>query len=243
MCYGPEIQAIYESIRREPGQTLSQLVEKYQYQRDGDISSLVTGALTMLKDLQFIHQDETRYLPISNHRWSVTDVFRKLNEISKTENDETLDYIFSSLYDELFVKPDKMFIVNIHYHVNSKFTKTMIGHEKVNTWKRIMEFFGLGRRVYSGFYALPHLSLLRQIVSEIGDWEGGLHPFCERNIHPIIPCLTFEGNIFKGLLFGLLELNNQKIIEVSHKQDLPFKSYGQNYEWNWIKVKKKGVLL
>ncbi|RNB92525.1 hypothetical protein EDM56_02185 [Brevibacillus fluminis] len=235
MCYGPEIQTIFESIRRNPGLSRCQLKHTYQYQEEGDISSLIDGALVILKDLNYIH-DENGFLYSNDVDWKVTDIFRKLNRISQTEEEETLNFVFSTMYDQVFVKPDKMFVVNIHYQVNSKFSKTMVGHEKINAWKRIMEFLGLGRRVYSGFYALPQLSLLQEIVREAGEYEGGLQPYCERVIQPILPCITSQGNIFKGILYGLLALNDQRIIEISCKQDLPYKSYGPNHEWNWIKV-------
>lgn len=235
MCYGPEIRSIYEIIRREQKQTIHELKEKFQYSGEGDITSLIDGALVLLKDLQFVNQENQVYFPVEP-QWSVIEIFKKLRAISQVKQEDSLNYVFSTLYEELFVKPDRLFLVNMHYHINSKFDKTMVGHEKVNAWKRIMEYFGLGRRVYAGFYALPHLGLLKEILSAVGPWEGGLHPFCENKLHPIIPCITGDGNVFKGLLFGLVSLNDQGYIELSYKQDLPFKAYGPEHQWNWIKV-------
>ncbi|MFG0216648.1 hypothetical protein ACFU8X_26690 [Brevibacillus porteri] len=236
MCYGPELKVIYESIRQNPGLNRNHLKNDYQYKEKGDISSLIDGALTMLIDLNFIHEDEG-YMYVKDDRdWRVTSVFKELSNISKCEERETLNFIFSSLYDQVFVKPNQLFVTNIHYQINSSLSKMMVGHEKINAWKRIMEYFGLGRRVYSGFYALPNLALLHEIIMEVGEWEGGLHPFCENVINPILPCITSEGNIFRGMLYGLIALNEEKIIEVSNKQDLPYKSYGPNHQWNWIKI-------
>ncbi|NRR19750.1 hypothetical protein [Brevibacillus sp. MS2.2] len=236
MCYGPELKAIYESIRQNPGQSRSHLKNSYQYENEGDITSLIDGALTMLKDLNFIHEEDGNIYSKDGRDWRVIDVFRELSHISEFEEGETLNRIFSNLYDQVFVKPDQLYVVNIHYQINSILSKTMVGREKINAWKRIMEYFGLGRRVYSGFYALPHLALLHEIILESGEWEGGLHPFCENVINPILPCITSEGNIFRGMLYGLIALNDQKVIEISNKQDLPYKSYGPNHQWNWIKI-------
>lgn len=232
MCYGPEIKSIYESIREEPYQTIFQLRDKFQYQSEGDIKSLIDGVITFLKDVDFIVQEKD-ILKVIQSEWSNIELLRNLRYISQTEKD-TLNYVFASMYDQLFVKPDRLFFTNMHYHINNRYERNMIGHEKVNAWKRMMECFGLGRRVYSEFYALPHLSLLKELISKNNSWEGPLHEYCEKLIDPIIPCLTAEGNIYKGLLFGLFFLNENKNIELSHKQDLPFKSYGPMQNWNWI---------
>jgi hypothetical protein len=241
MCYGPELESIFETIRRQPGQDITMLKQNYQYVKEGDITSLIDSALTMLEDLEFVRREGTRYFTLEDRSWSNKEVFLKLQRISQL-NDESLNYVFASLYEQIFVKPDRMFATNIHYQINSKFTKTMVGHEKINAWKRMMECWGLGRRVYSGFYALPHLTLLQEIISEIGEWEGGLHPFCDKNIKPILPCVTSEGNIFRGTIYGLMALHDQNVLEISYKQDLPYKSYGPNNEWNWIKIGKKESL-
>lgn len=236
MCYGPEIEAIYESIRQGSGMNRSQLKSAYQYREEGDITSLIDGTLTILKNLRFIYEENGKMYSSEGREWKVTDVFRELTKISEQEESETLNLVFATLYDQVFVKPDKIFVDNIHYQVNSLLSKIMVGHEKINAWKRIMEFLGLGRRVYSGFYALPHLSLLREIILEVRGWEGGLHPFCENVIQPTLPCITSGGSIFRGMLYGLLALNDEKIIDITYKQDLPFKSYGPNHQWNWIKI-------
>ncbi|ADO54197.1 hypothetical protein [Paenibacillus polymyxa] len=240
MCYGPEIESIYETIREQSGIKINTLREYYQYTEEGDITSLIEGVITILLDLHFIRKEEGVLFAVEDKEWSNKEVFKRLSKISLSQNEdeESLNYIFSSLYNQVFVKQDKMFETNIHYHVNKNFTKTMIGHEKINAWKRMMESWGLGRRVYTGFYALPHISLLQEIVEEVGEWEGALHLFCEEKIHPVLPCITSEGMIFRGAIFGLMGLQH-KSLEISYKQDLPFKSYGPNQEWNWIQLKKK----
>ncbi len=240
MCYGPEIESIYETIRKSPEVDIQFLRQNYQYLTEGDISSLIEAAVTVLLDLHYIERVGTQLTVVENKPWENIEVFKRLKKISGTENEleDNLNFVFSSLYNQIFVKPDKMFVTNIHYHVNNMFTKTMVGHEKINAWKRMMECWGLGRRVYSGFYALPHLTLLQEIIHSVGEWEGGIHPYCEKYIHPIIPCITSEGQIYKGIIFGLINLHG-KVLEISYKQDLPFKSYGPNQEWNWIRIRKQ----
>ncbi len=241
MCYGPEVQEVYEFIRNKPGIDITILAEKFRYMETDKISSLIESALTILVDLQFVYRAGKNYYPVEDRLWSNREVILKLQKIvlSGKQKDESLNYVFASMYDQLFVKPDTLFVTNLHYQVNRKFNKTLIGHEKINAWKRMMECWGLGRRVYSGFYALPHFSLLSEIINYAGEWEGGLHPFCETIINPILPCVTDEGNIFKGLIYGLIFLHDLNVLHISYKQDLPYKSYGPNNEYNWIKLERR----
>jgi hypothetical protein len=235
MCYGPEIKPIFQAIQQSNGITAMELRQKFQYEKEGDIYSLIDGVVNFLKDLQMITQ-ENSLLRSCDRTWNTVEILRFLNKLANNEEVNSFNYVFANMYDILFVKPNRLFLNNMHYHVNSKFPDTFVGHEKINAWKRIMEYFGIGRRVYSGFYSLPRISLLTEIISNTGQWDGGLHPFCEEKISAIIPCITSDGSIFNGLLFGLQELHNQHIITLSHKQDLPYKSYGQENKWNWLKV-------
>jgi hypothetical protein len=239
MCYGPEIKSIFECMQKEPGLTVNDLKERYQYKVDGDIKSLIDGVLIFLRELDFIEQENEQYY-VKTSGWSSVALFIRLNEIVKQSNEDSLNYVFASLYDKMFVKPDKLFMNNLHYQINSNYEKTLIGHEKINAWKRIMECYGLGRRVYSGFYALPRLEILTEIILEIGPWEGPLHQYCEKHVNLILPCMTNEGNVFKGLLYGLNMLSEKGIIEINNKQDLPYKSYGPDHMWNWIKTERGG---
>lgn len=235
MCYGPEIRTIFECINRGNASSSIELKSIMQYQDNGDISSLIDGVIVFLKDIGFIEQKDQMLVPLIPE-WSPLQVLKKLKELSSISDGDSLNYIFTNIHDRLFVKPNRMFLVNIHYHVNSCFPKTMVGHEKINAWKRVMEYMGVGRRVYSGFYALPQLELIKEILREVGTWEGGLHPFCEKYIDPVFPCITSDSKVYNGILFALVALSETGFLKITHKQDLPYKSYGPNFEWNWIEI-------
>lgn len=235
MCYGPEIEQIYNVIAQRPGITLMDLKTKFQYREEGDISSLIESVLVFLSELNMIDSEEGQYRA-SEREWSTIELLKRFQQLAKEEQKDSLNYVFCTIYEQLFVKPNKLFITNMHYPLNRDYERTLIGHEKINAWKRMMECFGLGRRVYSGFYALPHLPLLKNLVEYLGPWEGPLHQYCEEKINPILPCVTSEGHIFNGVLYGLFYLGEKKQIKIDHKQDLPYKSYGQKHEWNWIAV-------
>ncbi len=120
MCYGPEIKSIYEMITKYPGLKVEDLKKKFQYQPEGDISSLIESVAIFLKELEVVHQEEGKLFSKGN-RWDVVDIFRVLRLISTTAEKESLNFAFASLYDTLFVKPDRLFLTDMHYHVNVHF--------------------------------------------------------------------------------------------------------------------------
>jgi hypothetical protein len=238
ICYGPEIDSILNTIQNKPGIKKEVLIKNYQYFEQGDISSLVDAAINFLVELGFIQvQNSKEIWPIKfEGQVSRLDIIKRLSELSN----ETMDpvdpnYIFSSMYYRLFVTPNRLFIKDLYYETNLAYERLAISQEKINAWKRIMEYLGLGYRVYSGFYALPQYNLMKEVIKEIGKWEGPLHLFFERKIDPIIPCLT-NGGIYNGITFSILNLGETGMFTLSKKQDLPYLSFGENSHWNWIQV-------
>jgi hypothetical protein len=237
ICYGPEIGAILQTIQENPGIEREKLINLFQYKPEGDISSLIDAALIFLLNLHFIQIDEAKQLySLRQSEVRSFHYLQRLREIaSESINMEDSNYIFSSMYEKLFVVPNQLYIKDLYFEANLKFERKSISQEKVNAWKRIMEYFGLGYRVYGGFYALPQLKLMEGLVKEIGPWEGPLQLYFEKKINPIIPCVH-NGTIFNGMVYAVLNLAKDPFLKLNKKQDLPYNSFGEKKEWNWVKI-------
>ncbi|MGA8943027.1 MAG: hypothetical protein WB502_09975 [Thermoactinomyces sp.] len=237
MCYGPEIPSLYEMINNNPGITKSELIESFQYSTETDISSLIENTITFLQEAFFIEKKGSGYLAKSGD-WDHLNLLKNLTFISKTKSNTSLNYVFSTIHFEIFVKPNIMYVDNLHYRVNKHFNETLVGKEKINAWKRMMEFFGLGYRMFTGFYALPHPNLLKQLIRRSSPFNGSLYQYCLEKIDPIIP-IVHQGKIFDGFLMGFYFLHEEKIIRLEKKQDLPYPSFGLQQQWNWITIPKE----
>lgn len=237
MCYGPEIPSVYNVICTQPGITLEELTIAFSYSEKSDITSLIENTLSFLVSLHLIEKKEDGYISLTAS-WDNLTLFRCLTDIRENGSSNLLNYIFASLYFELYVKQNKMYIDDLHYYVNKTFSEVVIGKEKINAWKRIMECFGLGYRIYSGFYALPHPKLFREIINKGGTWDGPLLQYCQEMIHPFIPCI-WDGKIFDGTLMALHSLHQERELLLERKQDLPYPSYGPKQQWNWITIQNK----
>jgi hypothetical protein len=236
ICYGPEIHSIFNTIQRFPNIRLSDLVSKFQYNAEGDITSLIEAVLQFLQSLEVIDIDNKKQISTKEIQLDFIDIHLRLNKIADKLNDPSNpNYVFAKMFYDLFVKPNNLFIHNLHFETNNTFERISISQEKINAWKRMMEYFGLGYRYNGGFYALPQYKLIKHLINYIGDWEGPLQLYFEDKIHPIIPCV-YKGNVFNGVIFSILNLNESHIIQLTRKQDLPFQAYGEMKEWNWIAV-------
>lgn len=237
ICYGPEIGAILQTVQRYPGISREALITKYQYQPEGDISSLMDAALIFLINLNYIEIDSLKNVwPLKETEVKIINYHERLKEIAEeTSNPADPNYVFSNMYYQLFVVPNQLYVKDIHYEANLKFEKLAISQEKVNAWKRIMEYFGLGYRVYGGFYALPHIHLMEMSVKKIGEWEGPLQVLFEKKLDPFIPCV-YKGTVFNGMIYSILNLGKGNTLKLSKKQDLPYQSFGEQKQWNWVKL-------
>src|SRR5690242_3776651 len=107
MCYGPEIKSIYEMIRKHPGCTVGELREWFQYQREGDIKSLIEGVVTFLTDLELVTSKEGG-LWSDGREWDGLEVFLRLRQVARHTDESSLDHVFAMLHYELFVKPNRL---------------------------------------------------------------------------------------------------------------------------------------
>lgn len=239
ICYGPEIHSVFHTIQKYPNIRMSDLVNKFQYKPEGNITSLIEAVLQFLQALEVIDIDKYKQISTKETRLDFIDIHLRFNTIADKLNDPSNpNYVFTTMFFDLFVKPNTLFIHDLHFETNNRFKSISISQEKINAWKRIMEYLGLGYRYNGGFYALPQYKLIKHLINYIGDWEGPLHLFFEDKIHPIIPCV-YKGNVYNGVIYSILNLNDSHKIQLTRKQDLPFQAYGEKKEWNWITVRSE----
>ena len=237
ICYGREIHSIFGTIQRYPNISMDELVNKFQYYPEGNITSLVDAVIKFLLELEVIKVDSIKQIQTTEVDLDIVTIFKRFNRIGENNNDPTNpNFVFTTMFYELFVKTGDLCIKDLHFETNKAFTKVLVSQEKINAWKRMMEYFGLGYRYLNGsFYALPQLKLMKSLINYIGKWEGPLQIFFENHINPIIPCI-YNGNVFNGFVYGVLNVNEMGLVTLSRKQDLPFLSYGDKKQWNWISI-------
>lgn len=152
--------------------------------------------------------------------------FRQLERLALTLS--AIDRLYITLLEQLYVASNNVWLSDVHAAANHLDLARQIGgvsQEKVNAWKRVMEFLGLGYRIGSGFYCLYQPELLYTLACQWTHKEGTLQAFFEDYLQGWLPCLSARGEVALPVAYALQRLEHDGKIALSPKQDSPAKAY------------------
>jgi hypothetical protein len=245
--YGPELEAIYGYVTERNAQGIHpQKAEIYAAfiprQSDGSFppTQNVDDALAFLKSARMIRETDGYYTCESMPGVSfAVQVLRMMRCIEKGKEppDHSVDLLYSLLLTELFIKPDLLFVLNLHAAANQLHPVQAVGglsKEKIQTWKRVMEFLGVGRRVAGGFLCAYSPSLMATILAQWSSSQGTLQSFLEDCFDQVLPCTRSDGDLPQAVIAPLTYLADQGQIELFPLQDSPTRPYFGHHRYRGI---------
>ena len=237
--YGPELEAIYRFVLEATiaEQTVSREALHLAFvprQASGDLGSAqnVDDALLFLSSARLI-SDAPRFAATSLDR-CVPFRLRCLRSLRRIERHEVspkhpADPLFLLLLDELFIKPDCLFLPNMHVRANQIGQVKEVGglsREKTQAWQRVMSFLGLGRRVAGGFQCVFGPDLLLEIARAWSPKQGTLQAFLEEHLTLLLPYARKEdGDVALALQAPLDHLVRLGALQLTQLQDSPSRPY------------------
>lgn len=240
--YGPELAAVYFYIQEYGPSTQKELFNIF-----GGVSDKKKSSPANLEDaLGFLEASEI--ICKDNQRWSTeyimeneiafkVELLNKLRVIQKSKSKKErnpLDKYYIEFIDLLYIRPNRAFNNELHLKVNSLDVPIPCSDEKVNAWRRVLEYLNVGTRSYDGLNILYSNDLVKSILSKWEESEGPLQSFLEQCFDKYLPWKTQKGDIAYALANTLHSLEDEGIIVMSTKQDLPSKSYLGNRKIKWI---------
>ena len=198
--YGPEIEVIYTFIKQNPTPVSRQVIYEACLPQYGDkrilSSQSIDDALSFLLAAMLIEDRDGFRIRQSgvtegSFRLTVIAQMQKLAQREVPPNHE-LDVQYFLLLQELFIKPDRLYVGDVHAEANKLRSVTELGgvsQEKIRSWKRVMAFLGIGRRVANGFQCVFDPSLLQEIIAAWQTREGFIQALLEGNF---IEYLSFK---------------------------------------------------
>jgi hypothetical protein len=151
----------------------------------------------------------------------------------------TIDHLYITMLEQVYINPDKVWVNDVHTAANQLDLARQVGgvsQEKVNAWRRVMEFLGLGYRIGNGFYCLYQPELLYAIARRWAKAEGTLQEFFEDHLQTWLPCLSARGEVARPVANALEHLAQDGKIRLSPKQDSPAKPYFGTHRLKGIEV-------
>lgn len=235
--YGPELESIYDYIAYCNAQGMKpkrvDIHTAFIPHHSGDLPSTqnVDDALTFLKSAKMISDTNGYQVRDSSVSDSfVVEVLRSLRQIECTEEspEHPIDQLYLQLLTELFIKPNRLFVADPHTEANQLRSVSEVGglsREKIQTWKRVMEFLGIGQRVKGGFLGVYSPTLVETIVDQWNTKHGIIQSLFEHHLGKILPYAQANGDLADALRVPLSYLMAQGRIELFPLQDSPTRPY------------------
>lgn len=245
--YGPELETIYryvvdrntQGVRPQKADIHTAFIPR---RPDGSFPSTqnVDDALAFLKSAHLIEEANGYHTvgTMDGPPFTVR-VLQALRRIERKEMppDHPVDPLCTLLLTGLFIKPDRLFVQDVHAEANRLPTVEAVGglsREKIGAWKRVMEFFGVGRRVAGGFLCAYSLVLVASILAQWGCRKGTLQYFLQDCFDRVLPYARADGDLSHAVSAPLCYLANQGRIELFPLQDSPTRSFLGHHRYKGI---------
>jgi hypothetical protein len=234
--YGPELEAIYYFIVKADVPLSRQAIHAAfipQRPKGEPVSTQnVDDALSFLESARLIESNGSGYRvldPAAKKPFQIRTLrqLRKL-ELDQIEPVQPTDPLYMLILTELFIRPNQFLVEDVHHEANKLRRIADAGglsREKLQAWKRVMEFLGVGQRVLSGFRCAYSPSLLLAILDQWPQPEGVLQIFFEEHLDYILPFQTENGDLAHAVEAPLDYLTDQGLIALNPLPDSPNKPY------------------
>lgn len=242
--YGPELEAIYHFIVASDGplprKTIQATFLSNAHTKEVSTQS-VDDALSFLESVFLIEEKKGSYQRpdmVADQPFRIITL-RQLRalELGILEALHPIDPLYMLILTELFIRPNQLFVSDVHAEANKLRPVTEAGglsREKLQAWKRVMEFLGIGQRAAGGFRCAYSPQLLLETILQWSETENTLQQFFENYLAAIIPYQTIEGNLAQAVEAPLRYLNNRGEITLSQRQDSPSKPYFGEQRFRYI---------
>jgi len=240
--YGSELDSLYFFIQNHEPIKEKDIFDFNLSFKNNELSSSanISDALAFLQTSKLIFKDKTGWriikkLHSENFKINIIKNIRRISLDSIITN-EKLDSYYFKIIEDLFIKNDIQFLSNVYEDVNNTYSISF-SKEKINSWKRVLEFLEVARRGYGGILLIYNPYLILKIIDEY-NWdsnnEGSLQIFLQKHFNYYLPWENKNNEISITLINSLKYLEEKKYINLITKQDLPFKSYFYSRQINWL---------
>ena len=246
---GPEIEVIYTLIAQSPEPLSRQALYQacFPTYLDGRAvsSQSVDDALAFLVSA-FLIEEKSGFKLIQPKKTRAPFRLALISQLQKlasgaVEPVNKIDALYFVLLDQLFVKPDQLYISDVHAEANKLRLVVEMGgisQEKIRSWKRVMAFLGVGQRIAQGFQCVYTPKLLQQILSVWSVREGFIQEFLEEHFVHYLPFQTQAGDLAQAVCHSLDYLKQQQIVQMRAYQDSSSKPYFGERRWRYITYRK-----
>lgn len=203
---------------------------------------ILDDALSFLAAARLIIEDNAGFRAVKPSHPALSfrlTLLRQLQALACREVEATheTDTFYFQLLNHLFIKPDKLYVADVHSEANKLRPVADAGgisQEKIRSWKRVMAFLGIGQRIAQGFQCRYSPDLLLEILNAWSEREGILQELFEGHLSLYLPFQTQADDLAQALSCPVLHLHQRQVIGLKAYQDSASKPYFGEKRWRTI---------
>lgn len=237
--YGPELPALYHFVLNRGAVSITDL--RRWFVQTNVISTESTNldeAMAFLTACDLLEPSaevpETLVpVPVIDFRLGLLQRLQQVQS-ETSPGRHPLDPWFMGVLDKCFIRRNVTYIANLHREANSLELPVPCSEEKINAWRRVMEFLGCGWRVHTGFTACYATDLVRCLL--LGwEREGPLEEWL-RHAETYLPVHTETAELSMAMALPLLELESSGLIRLTTRGDFAGRAYMGRRRVKWMLV-------
>lgn len=239
--YGPELECIYEYLKQAGPSDRKGLYRAFVPLVDGEMGprTNLEDALTFLMSGGVIKKSESGtyeadYGGDLSFRLLLLSNLRRM-QLGSLDPGHPMDPWYLGLVDWLFVRPSRTLSFGLHQLANALDIPEVLSEEKINAWRRVLEFLGLGGRLASGFLCSYRPELILEVINLWGEEEGPIQSLLEEHISKFFPWESEGEDIAPPLSIPLKMLARWGYIRLDGRHDLPSRSYFGDEKIKWVR--------
>jgi len=234
--YGAELAAIYDFVQRHTLKSspipLSIIYEAFvvttsdkpreNHHVDDALSFLNSALMTKIEEGKVRSLVET-----GDFRLELLRNLRRL-ELNDITPLHPLDPYYMHILSEIFIRTGRQYVRDLHTEVNQLASIQTVGgvsREKIQAWKRVMTYLGIGYRAFNGFLCVYTPDLLMSLLDVWASKADTLQGFIEGHIEQYVPALMRAGDLAPSLAVPLQQLSVQGIVDLHPLQDSPSRAF------------------
>jgi hypothetical protein len=236
--YGPELKEIYEYVAAADvqGQDRPAIYAAFVPERTGPASAPtqnVDDALAFLVSAHLV-SDEDGVFRAQSHALEDT-AFRiqaliNLRQVQtgKLSPRHVADPTYMLLLEELYAKPRQLIVRQLPVRANRLAPIQAVGglnREKLQGWRRVMCYLGLGIPMQGEFVFAPDIELMMALIQLSRVHEGSLQALIEEHLTRYLPCNDQSGELTLAIEQCLVALVKAGRLRLYEQQDAPSRPY------------------
>lgn len=237
--YGPELAAIWGMIaqRGQLGVTRDEVYETFipgYSPHTHVVTQTVDDALAFLSAAHLAYCSNGMWLvesppiPTADFRIRVLFQLRQVQAGTLPARHQA-DPTYTLLLEELFVKPRLHMVHDMMVQANRLDAVQLVGglnREKLQGWRRVMCYLGLGVQVNGEFLFAPDADLVLSLICLAGQQQGSLQELVEGHLSKFIPCSDSTGDLTPAIEQCFESLQKAGYLELFTQQDAPSRPFG-----------------